>query len=149
MTTTLYPLPPPHTCRLLPPHSHPFYCVTHIQSPIPKAGVDPNWITEIPGKLGDRKTPLGKLNWIFTALTDTIAWNSLPSDLFQRLFRQDLLVASLFRNFLLADRILRGLGCSPVSVPRLPPMSEHLLWQTWDSAAALQNLILVIFDHHI
>jgi len=31
---------------------------------------------------------LGELNWIFTAITDTIAWNLLPPDLFQRLFRQ-------------------------------------------------------------
>ncbi len=99
------------------------------------AGLEPNWVSEIPGKLGDRKTPLGKLNWIFTAITDTIAWNSLPSNVFQHLFRQDLLVASLFRNFLLADRILRGLGCSPVSEPRLPPTSEHPLWLMWDSAA--------------
>lgn len=50
---------------------------------------------------------LGELNWIFTAITDTIAWSSLPSDLFQQLFRADLLTASLCRNFLLADRIMR------------------------------------------
>jgi regulator-associated protein of mTOR len=35
---------------------------------------------------------LGELNWIFTAITDTIAWNTLPRPLFQKLFRQDLLV---------------------------------------------------------
>ncbi|ETE74003.1 Regulatory-associated protein of mTOR, partial [Ophiophagus hannah] len=63
--------------------------------------------TRIPGRLNDRRTPLGELNWIFTAITDTIAWNVLPRDLFQKLFRQDLLVASLFRNFLLAERIMR------------------------------------------
>ena len=40
---------------------------------------------------------LGELNWIFTAITDTIAWNTLPRETFQKLFRQDLLVASLFR----------------------------------------------------
>ena len=32
----------------------------------------------IPGRLNDRRTPLGELNWIFTAVTDTIAWNTLP-----------------------------------------------------------------------
>ena len=76
---------------------------------------------EIPGKETDRKTPRGELNWIFTAITDSIAWNTLPRALFQQLFRQDLLVASLFRNFLLADRVLRSLGCTPQSLPRLPP----------------------------
>lgn len=76
---------------------------------------------QIPGHLNSRRTPLGELNWIFTAVTDTIAWNVLPRDLFQKLFRQDLLVASLFRNFLLAERIMRGANCTPVSSPPLPP----------------------------
>lgn len=34
--------------------------------------------SRIPGRLNDRRTPLGELNWIFTAITDTIAWNVLP-----------------------------------------------------------------------
>jgi regulator-associated protein of mTOR len=137
--------------------------------------------------------PPGELNWVFTAITDTIAWNVLPRALFQKLFRQvggtgsrrpllisggrfaarasalacpacgwnprrtfrraatwtepwraspaclplprcvhatpaptprhtptcawlaqDLLVASLFRNFLLAERIMRAANCTPV-----------------------------------
>lgn len=74
-------------------------------------------IDKIPGRLNDRRTPLGELNWIFTAITDTIAWNVLPKDLFQKLFRQDLLVASLFRNFLLAERVLRTYNCTPISTP--------------------------------
>ena len=32
----------------------------------------------VPGRLNDRRTPLGELNWVFTAITDTIAWNCLP-----------------------------------------------------------------------
>ena len=68
--------------------------------------------------------------------TDSIAWNSLSRALFQQLFRQDLLVASLFRNFLMADRVLRSLGCTPQSLPRLPSgTSQHQLWQSWDLAA--------------
>ncbi|OQR91926.1 regulatory-associated protein of mTOR [Achlya hypogyna] len=74
--------------------------------------LEPSVIDRIPGKLTDRKTPLGELNWIFTAITDTIAWNLLPAPLFQTLFRQDLLVASLFRNFLLAERIMTTLGAA-------------------------------------
>jgi hypothetical protein len=31
---------------------------------------------------------LGELNWIFTAITNTIAWISLPRALFQKLFCQ-------------------------------------------------------------
>ncbi|XP_024514847.1 regulatory-associated protein of TOR 2 [Selaginella moellendorffii] len=96
---------------------------------------DPELIDKIPGSQNDRKTLLGELNWIFTAITDTIAWNVLPPDLFQRLFRQDLLVASLFRNFLLAERIMRSVNCSPACYPCLPLTHQHSMWFAWDMAA--------------
>lgn len=108
-------------------------------------GVKAELVDKIPGRLNDRRTPLGELNWIFTAITDTIAWNTLPkrkctvnyvagpdlttsSALFQKLFRQDLLVASLFRNFLLAERIMRSCKCTPISYPKLPPTYNHPMW---------------------
>lgn len=94
-------------------------------------------IQNVPGVLHDRRTMLGELNWIFTAITDTIAWNTLPRELFQTLFRQDLLVASLFRNFLLADRILRSYDCTPISNPALPPTFRHPMWSAWDLALDL------------
>ncbi|PNH07533.1 Regulatory-associated protein of TOR 1 [Tetrabaena socialis] len=100
-------------------------------------GLTKDLIDRIPGKQTDRKTALGELNWIFTAITDTIAWNVLPRPLFQKLFRSDLLVASLFRNFLLAERIMAAAGCTPVSYPRLPPTHQHSLWQAWDLAAEM------------
>ena len=91
-------------------------------------------LEKIPGQFGDRRTMLGELNWIFTAITDTIAWNTLARDTFQKLFRQDLLVASLFRNFLLAERIMRSCDCTPVSQPELPPTHQHPMWEAWDLA---------------
>eukprot|EP00271_Cylindrocystis_brebissonii_P008119 TRINITY_DN22146_c0_g1_i1.p1 TRINITY_DN22146_c0_g1~~TRINITY_DN22146_c0_g1_i1.p1 ORF type:complete len:1612 (-),score=347.58 TRINITY_DN22146_c0_g1_i1:1787-6622(-) len=112
--------------------------------------LDPDNIDKIPGRQNDRKTPLGELNWIFTAITDTIAWNVLPRDLFQRLFRQDLLVASIFRNFLLAERIMRAANCTPLSYPRLPPTHQHPMWQAWDMAAeiCLAQLPDLLADPH-
>ncbi|XP_075158301.1 regulatory associated protein of MTOR complex 1 [Haematobia irritans] len=100
------------------------------------------FIDKIPGKVNDRRTMMGELNWVFTAITDTIAWNTLPRELFQKLFRQDLLVASLFRNFLLAERILRSHDCTPVSHPALPPCFRHPMWTAWDLVVdlALQQL---------
>ena len=86
----------------------------------------------IPGKISERRTPIGELNWIFTAITDTIAWNSLPRALFKKLFRQDLMVAALFRNFLLAQRIMRKYDLHPQCHPDIPSCHEHPLWQSWD-----------------
>ena len=78
-----------------------------LQNPYSMGDVNPDLSENIPGKDSDRKTPRGELNWIFTAITDTIAWTTLPNATFQKMFRQDLLVASLFRNFLLAKRIMK------------------------------------------
>ncbi|KAK7395010.1 hypothetical protein VNO78_15551 [Psophocarpus tetragonolobus] len=100
-----------------------------------RESLDYSLIDKIPGRPNDRKTLLGELNWIFTAVTNTIAWNVLPRELFQRLFRQDWLVASLLRNFLLAERIMRSANCSPVSHPMLPPTHQHHMWDAWDMAA--------------
>nr|ALE20568.1 Raptor [Leptinotarsa decemlineata] len=97
---------------------------------MPKVGLE--LLDKIPGQITDRRTLLGELNWIFTAITDTIAWNTLPRDLFQRLFRQDLVVASLFRNFILAERIMKSYDCTPISDPPLPSTCQHPMWNAWD-----------------
>lgn len=87
---------------------------------------------------------LGELNYILIAITDTIAWNILPRDLFQKLFRQDLLVACLFRNFLLAERILRHYDCTPISNPPLPESHRHPMWDSWDLVLD-QGEFLIVF----
>ena len=46
-------------------------------------------------------------------------------------------MASLFRNFLLAERIMRAAACSPVSFPQLPPTHQHHMWYAWDMAAEM------------
>ncbi|GAA5902068.1 uncharacterized protein JCM6883_000481 [Sporobolomyces salmoneus] len=99
-----------------------------------KTNLDVDMLLKISGKLNDRRTPLGELTWIFTAVTDTIAWNTLPRELFQKLFRHDLVVAALFRGFLLAERIMRFYECTPISVPALPQTHNHPLWDSWDLA---------------
>ncbi len=59
---------------------------------------------------------------------------TILTDLFQKLFRQDLLVASMFRNFLLAERIMRTYKCSPESHPPIPSTYNHPMWAAWDLA---------------
>src|SRR6266576_3047916 len=51
-----------------------------------------------------------------------------------RNYRCDLLIASLFRNFLLAERIMKNYHCTPHTYPPLPPTNTHPLWATWDLA---------------
>jgi regulatory associated protein of mTOR len=99
----------------------------------PALGLKPDMVDRIPGNVSERKTPLGELNWILTSVLDAIAWNILSKPLFQRLFRQDLMVASMFRNFLLADRILSTFRCTPQTVPPMPADAFlHPLWLEWD-----------------
>ena len=97
-------------------------------------GVNVKDVRKVPGRAAERRSPIGELNWIFTAITDTIAWNVLPRPLFRQLFRQDLMVAALFRNFLVAQRIMRHYGCHPISMPEIPPTHDHPLWEAWDLA---------------
>ncbi|QPG76569.1 hypothetical protein FOA43_003960 [Brettanomyces nanus] len=110
-----------------------------LSSPLRKEGEfnilkDKDGQIEIPGRLTDRRTPLGELNWIFIAVTDTIAWTSLPRPLFKKLFRQDLMVAALFRNFLLAKKIMPLNGCHPISDPPLLDVNDHPMWDAWELA---------------
>lgn len=103
------------------------------QNPL-KTSLTPERAKKLPGRLQERRTPLGELNWIFTAITDTIAWTTLPRHLFRKFFRQDLMVAALFRNFLLAQRIMSVYNCHPQSYPELPDTRQHPLWASWDLA---------------
>ncbi|PKI82421.1 Target of rapamycin complex 1 subunit kog1 [Malassezia vespertilionis] len=104
-----------------------------LQNPLPSS-LNVDMVMSIPGRLQDRRTPLGELNWILTAVTDTIAWTVLPRALFRRFFRDDLMVAALLRNYLLAQRIMRFYHCTPVSYPSLPDTHDHPLWASWDLA---------------
>ncbi|KAK3355322.1 raptor N-terminal caspase like domain-containing protein [Neurospora tetraspora] len=110
-----------------------FFC---LQNPL-KTKISPERAKKLPGRLQERRTPLGELNWIFTAITDTIAWTTLPRHLFRKFFRQDLMVAALFRNFLLAQRIMPVYNCHPQSYPELPDTRQHPLWESWDLAVDL------------
>jgi len=94
--------------------------------------VDIIMVMNIPGRLQDRRSPLGELQWIFISVTDAIAWSVLPRQLFRRLFRADLAVAALMRNFLLAERVMRFYDCTPMSYPKLNETHKHPLWDTFD-----------------
>ncbi|EDR23065.1 hypothetical protein, conserved [Entamoeba dispar SAW760] len=81
--------------------------------------------------------PFSELYAILTSIIETIAWNVLPAEIFMKLFRQDIAVASLFRHFILACRIMKKFNYKPQSFPEIPDTSNHLLWKTWDSVLEL------------
>lgn len=100
-------------------------CSDRHQCP-PRRWPCPRCLTQLPGASQRPELDVGPLAG---ARACVLTWPRVsPSDLFQKLFRQDLLVASLFRNFLLAERIMRSYNCTPVSSPRLPPTYMHAMW---------------------
>jgi len=104
-----------------------------LETPLP-SNVALQDVLKTPGRTSERRSPMGELNWILTAITDTIAWNVLPPALFKTLFRQDLMIAALYRNFLVAQRIMRHYGCHPMASPEIPLTHDHPLWESWDLA---------------
>ncbi|KAH8612490.1 Raptor N terminal CASPase like domain [Trypanosoma vivax] len=95
--------------------------------------VHPLLLSLIPGALEDKKTPLGQLQWAFMSITECIAWSTLPHSLFAHIFREDVVVAPLFRGFLLAERIISALGGQVSVYPSLPRTSDHIMWDTLDN----------------
>ncbi|KXJ84572.1 hypothetical protein RP20_CCG007925 [Aedes albopictus] len=85
-----------------------------------------------PGDIADRLMVCGQLDWVMTLVLDAIGRDSLPQPLYMQLFRGDILTGTIFRRFLLAQRILRKAGVNPQSRPALPDCSTHRLWALWD-----------------
>lgn len=98
----------------------------------------------VPGELTDRQMLLGQLDWVLTLITDAIAKDSLPKEEFDELFREDLLTGTLFRRFLLSQRVLKRAGCHAVSKPALPDCSQHRLWAIWDHLMDMTAMLLTV-----
>ncbi|KAL5254058.1 hypothetical protein ACHWQZ_G013724 [Mnemiopsis leidyi] len=93
------------------------------------------YLDNIPGKYSARSTMAGELDWVLTAVLDTLAWQIEPDyDRFKELFRNCKPVGLLFRGHILADRVMRAYNVAPVTHPRLPSLAGHPLWRSWDLA---------------
>ncbi|KAI0979765.1 hypothetical protein GJ496_010293 [Pomphorhynchus laevis] len=104
----------------------------------------------IKGSLSDRSTPMGHLNWILTAITDSIAWKTLSKRDFQTFYRQDILLSCLCRNFMMAQRLSypNHPQCTIFSVNYL----KNELWYSWDLALDIVMLTgkrSSFFDHQL
>ncbi|EKE41945.1 WD domain, G-beta repeat-containing protein [Entamoeba nuttalli P19] len=109
-----------------------YYYSTECIIPIPTS-----FLKTLPIENKTKIQPFSELYAILTSIIEAIAWNVLPAELFMKLFRQDIAVASLFRHFILACRIMKKFNYKPQSFPELPDTSNHLLWKTWDSVLEL------------
>lgn len=69
---------------------------------------------------------------LLDVFTETIAVDTLPTELFYRLFRTNDVVSSIWRRFLLAQKLMKYFGLHVKSIPDIPDMSEHHLWEQFD-----------------
>ena len=79
----------------------------------------------------EKSSEAKELSRALTAITDAIAADSLPRDLYLRIFRSDHLCGTLFRHFLLAQYLLRPYRVHPVAYPEIPDLSMHQMWRQW------------------
>ena len=68
----------------------------------------------------------GELDWVLTAVLDTLAWQIEPDYArFKELFRNCKPVGLLFRGHILADRVMRAYNVTPVTHPLLPSLAGN------------------------
>ncbi|OHT16801.1 hypothetical protein TRFO_12867 [Tritrichomonas foetus] len=79
----------------------------------------------------DKSQDSNRLSLALTAITDGIAADSLPPEIYQKIFRSDSLSAVLYRHFLLAQYLLRPYRVHPASYPEIPDLSMHPMWRQW------------------
>ena len=67
------------------------------------------------------------------AIVSTIAWQSLDSADYQKVFGQSGdVVSSMAGGFLLSQRVLGTYRATPESIPVIPSSTSHALWTHWD-----------------
>ena len=66
---------------------------------------------------------------ILDLFTESIAQDVLPMNTYYLLFQRNPCIGAFWRRFLLAQRLLKQFGIHAKSVPELPDMSEHCLWE--------------------
>ncbi|KAH0787347.1 putative Meiotic regulator-interacting [Histomonas meleagridis] len=82
--------------------------------------------------LWDDKSPdSARLSIALTSIIDGIAADSLPRDLYMKLFRNDVVTFNLFKAYLLSQYLLRPYGIHPKSYPSINDLSVHPLWRQW------------------
>lgn len=66
---------------------------------------------------------------IIIAITETIAYECLPRELFLKLFRSDESIAKIFQRFIIAQYLLNFFNLHPISYPTVPQLENHQAWK--------------------
>ena len=69
---------------------------------------------------------------LLNIITESIALDVLPTDVFYQLFRGHSSIAALWRRFLLAQRLMTRFGISVRSLPDIAYMGNHRLWTQFE-----------------
>ncbi|WVR07100.1 hypothetical protein IAU60_004139 [Kwoniella sp. DSM 27419] len=74
-----------------------------------------------------------RLSSELSAIAKTIAWQTMKSADYRKVFGQSGEVVSAFATgFMLSQRVLAAYKVQPESIPPIPPTPGHALWTTWD-----------------
>ncbi|KAK8857880.1 hypothetical protein M9Y10_012976 [Tritrichomonas musculus] len=74
------------------------------------------------------------LHEMLTVITDAIASDYVKPKFFFQMFRNDHVVGTIFRRFILAQYLLKEYEVHPISNPSLPDMTKHQMWQEWEAS---------------
>ena len=93
----------------------------------------------------------GMLKVLISVFTESIARDFLDQKTYSTYFLDSSLVSSLWKNYILAQKLLKGYGITVHSHPELPDCSEHYLWSQFQYAIRCTNKqqIDVITNLHV
>lgn len=74
------------------------------------------------------------LKSLINIFTESIARDNLDHATFHTYFTEPDLLSTLWRNFILAQRLMKQFGITVHSIPEIPDCSEHHLWQQFEYA---------------
>jgi len=69
---------------------------------------------------------------LLNVFTESIALDSLDREKYYFLFRGHSVISSLWRNFILAQRLMKLYGITVQSIPDIPDLTHHPLWDVFE-----------------
>ena len=93
------------------------------------------------------------LTMVIDLFTDTIAKDMIDPQTYATLFHSSQLASSLWKHFILAQRLMKQFGIVVHSLPELPDCSVHPLWQQFDYSLRCNgdvqlNVFMDLYNNH-